>query len=269
MSASNNEKTANVKQGKVSGIGTVTVDGEVVYDPSMSFASGDDAETKTAPAHPINNDSANASTGGGVKAGTGYQYAYSHNYPKNDAVDSHSAKSRINKWYLWLGVILIVLGVLLFLDLISNVIPTMSHIFGGYSFWQFWPLLIVIGGIATAFSPASDSPNPRLHGKISPSQFFGGLSTIVLGLVLLTNSLGFVYWMMWLDMLRLWPLILIVVGLSILSHALKTEWFSVFASVLSIVILTAVASSMWTAEPSTLVEPFASLGELGRLLANR
>jgi hypothetical protein len=80
--------------------------------------------------------------------------------------------------------------------------------------------------------------------------------------VLLGNSLGFVAWSSWFAMLSYWPLLLVIAGLAILSHGLKSEWFSVIAYVLSIIALIAVAASMWIG-PLPLAEPFASLAELG------
>jgi len=57
-------------------------------------------------------------------------------------------------------------------------------------------------------------------------------------------------------------LILVIIGLSVLSYALKTQWFSVAAYLLSILTLLAVASSMWTGQ-APLAEPFATLAEFG------
>ena len=242
MSDSDTTKNTAAEQPEISGLGTVSVDGKVVYDPTTSFA-GTDQTTKTA-----SFDAAHvtAEAKGAV----------------SESIPAHKNKLPINKWGMWLGVILIALGALIFLDVISATLPGLSHIFGGYSFWHFWPLLIIVGGVALAFSPATDSPNPRRNGQISPSQFASGMLTVVIGLVFLGNSLGFVAWGAWLALISYWPILLVVAGLAILSHALKTEWFSVLAYVISIIILLAVASSLWIGQDA-LIQPFAALAELG------
>jgi len=146
--------------------------------------------------------------------------------------------------------------------MLSGTVPALENIFGGYSFWRFWPLLIVFSGLAIAFSPTKDSPDPRIKDNLSILRFSEGMFVSTIGLVLLGNSLALVSWFSWLAMLSFWPLILVIIGLSVLSYGMKTQWFSVAAYILAIITLVAVASSMWMGQ-APLIEPFATLAEFG------
>jgi hypothetical protein len=278
QSASSHEPQAP----EVHGIGTVKVDGETVYDPATTFTK-DASEGAGAFASEASNfadevvngvrevakevedtvrssfeDTSQPKDGDSYK-GSGYAYHYPD---ESTGKPTDAPWAKTNKWAIWFGVVLVTLGTLIFLDMLSGVIPALENIFGGYSIWRFWPVLIIVGGLALAFSPATESPNPRRNGSLSLARFFEGLFTSTVGAVLLACSLGFVSWAMWPAMLSYWPLLLVMAGLAILSRGLKTEWFSVISYVISILILVAVASSMWIG-CLPLSEPFASLAEIG------
>ncbi|MCL2437737.1 MAG: DUF5668 domain-containing protein [Coriobacteriia bacterium] len=262
MSDSNNkQKTAEFPE--VSGLGSVRVDGKeadvigTTFKADVDYTGADRTHGSAQQKAKGTPDSIHDAVQEVVDVAVGSTKAATEaHFPKV------SSWSHVNKWGIWVGVILVTLGTLIFLDMLSGVVPALSNVFGGYSFWSFWPLLIIFGGLAMAFSPASDSPNPRRNGNFSPARFTEGLFFMTVGIIFLGNSLGYVAWSFWLAMLSYWPLLLVIAGLAILSHGLKTEWFSVLASLISIVILLAVASSMWIG-PAPLIEPFASLAEIG------
>jgi hypothetical protein len=244
---------------KVSGMGTVTVDGEVVYEPSMSWskevedavegaaqaasaaagaaASAVEGAAQTVHARPVDPDPGN----------DWYAKAYAY-YPKKGAI--------------WFGVALVVIGALLLLDRAAALFPELSMVFGGVSLWRFWPVLVIIGGIAVAFSPDWSPTKPERKGSLTAGHFFDGLSTATIGLVLLGCSLKLVSWSVWLAALSYWPVLLVIGGLSILSSALKTDWFRVIGSVIFILTLIAVACSVWLG-PLPLPEPFDALAQIG------
>jgi len=255
------------KQPNVSGLGTVKVDGEKVYDTAGTFKESVDWEdTKQAV-----NDATKAAEHAAQSAndaGRAANDAVSDGFSEaraavNEALgNNQDAFTGISKWGLWVGVVLVTLGALIFIDMLSNQVPALANIFGGVSFWRWWPLLIVFGGIAMAFSPSKESPNPRRIGTFSALRFFEGLWVSVVGLVLLGNMLFVVSWLIWPALLSFWPLLLVVIGLSLLSRGLRTEWFSVLANLILILVIIAVASSMWIGS-APLIEPFATLAEFG------
>ena len=255
--STNKDKTTEIPE--VSGLGSVKVDGKTVYEsgePDVVFVSPfkNEAGAEAAAAAEKIADSVKQTVEEVAEA------AKKAHYPKDGS--SSSPWAHLNKWGIWCGIILITLGTLIFLDMLSGVVPALENVFGGHSFWRFWPLLIVFGGIALAFSPAADSPDPKRNGKMSVNRFAEGMFTMSIGIVLLGCSLGYVTWRMWPALISYWPLLLVIAGLAMLSHGFKTEWFSVLAYVLAIVILLAVAASMWIGA-TPLAEPFASLAELG------
>jgi len=203
--------TENQKPGtasEVGGIGTVKVDGETVYDTADTFASEVNAVVTNA-TKPVE-DSVNQAAEEAAKASKGSHYPReSSGNGKSQAGGYGTSYSNpwrhVNKWGIWIGVILVTLGSLIFLDMLSGTVPALENIFGGYSFWRFWPLLIIFGGLAIAFSPTKDSPDPRINDSFSLLRFSEGLFVATIGLVLLGNSLALVSWLSWPAMLSFWP----------------------------------------------------------------
>ena len=53
---------------------------------------------------------------------------------------------------------------------------------------------------------------------------FSGLNMIAVGLILLANTLGYLPWSVWWNILSLWPLLLVAAGLDILGKAFEHQW---------------------------------------------
>lgn len=113
-----------------------------------------------------------------------------------------------------LGVVLIALGVLF---LLVQFVP-------GISLWQMWPLFIILlGGLQIV------TPDPRDGWGIS--RVLDGVGTVIVGLVLLGNTTGYISWGVWWTLLTLWPVFLIAIGLSILARAVEQSWLRMLAPV--------------------------------------
>ena len=106
---------------------------------------------------------------------------------------------------LW-GVALVIVGGLL---LVSQFVP-------GIALWRYWPLVIVAVGVRQMLGPAG--------GHWSIKHAVDGLVTIAFGLVFLGQMLGFLGWNVWLNILKLWPLLLVSLGLEIAGKGLRSEW---------------------------------------------
>lgn len=117
---------------------------------------------------------------------------------------------------IWWGAVLVLGGVVL---LVSQFVP-------GIELWRYWPLIIIAFGIRAMFGPG--------HGGWTIRHLGEGLSTIAFGLVFLGQMVGYLNWDVWLNILRLWPLLLVSLGLEIVGKGLKSEWVRAFSSVVII-----------------------------------
>jgi hypothetical protein len=120
---------------------------------------------------------------------------------------------------LWGGVALVILGVLL---LVSQLVPEM-HL------WRWWPLIVVGIGIRQMFGPRRSPWSVRHLGE--------GLSTVAIGLVLLGQMLGVLRWDVWLNIIRLWPVLLVSLGLEIIGKATRAEWIRFVSSLVIVAAL--------------------------------
>lgn len=111
------------------------------------------------------------------------------------------------------GVVLVIVGFLM--------------LFGRYVAWfdlfRLWPLIIVIGGIAQVLRP---------HGSEPPiKRVAEGVGSIIVGLVLLGNTFGYIPWAVWITMLSLWPLLLVALGIELLGRGLGLPWVRALSNV--------------------------------------
>jgi len=121
---------------------------------------------------------------------------------------------------LFIGLLLIALGLLLLAD---RFVP-------GVSFWALWPLVIVALGIRQMFTPGDE---PRWTAY----RIFEGLSTVVIGVLLLGNTTGVLPWSVWWDLLTLWPVLLVVIGINLIGKATGQTWLRIVSQMLSIAVL--------------------------------
>lgn len=112
---------------------------------------------------------------------------------------------------LW-GVALISVGALL---LINQFAPSVA-------IWRYWPLIIVVIGVRAMLGPSS--------GGWSVKHAAEGLVTVTIGLVFLGQMLGYLGWNVWLNILRLWPLLLISIGIEIAGKGLRSDWLRALGS---------------------------------------
>lgn len=132
------------------------------------------------------------------------------------------------------GVILILLGAAL---LFARLIPS-------FSIWQMWPFFVIVPGLIQCFTPGSEG--------WTVNRFFEGAITVAIGLVLLGNTTGTVSWGVWWHVFRLWPVLLISIGLEILGKAIRQNWIRVLSSVVILLALGVAVSASLTNQPVRL-----------------
>jgi hypothetical protein len=69
---------------------------------------------------------------------------------------------------------------------------------------------------------------------MNPSRVRWGITLILVGLVFLANNLGGLSWWVWYDLMRLWPVLLIVIGLEIIVKRSKLQALGYLSSILVI-----------------------------------
>jgi hypothetical protein len=107
---------------------------------------------------------------------------------------------------IWFGVILVLIGTGL---LLGQFLPAYVSV------WRFWPLIIVALGVRQMFGPVG--------GPWSIRHLAEGLATIAFGLVFLGQMMGYLGWDVWLNILRLWPLLLVSLGFELIGKAVRIE----------------------------------------------
>ena len=63
---------------------------------------------------------------------------------------------------------------------------------------------------------------------------FEGLTLVLIGIILLLNTMGSLPWSVWLHVLSLWPLLLVAAGLDIVAKGIDAPWLRVVSSLLVI-----------------------------------
>jgi len=112
------------------------------------------------------------------------------------------------------GIILVCLGTLALLGTFFDI-----------SFWRFWPLIIFVIGFIVLCTPGDKGWSLSRAGH--------GISIIAISVVLLLWTFGIVgLGAFWRAFIYLWPILLIVIGLSIIGSATKKSIFKLFGSLL-------------------------------------
>ncbi|MDR1087869.1 MAG: PspC domain-containing protein [Coriobacteriales bacterium] len=138
--------------------------------------------------------------------------------PSAEAVRNHSSTVLI------VGAVFIGMGII---ALLCNFI----HV----SVWRFWPLVLVVVGVICLFTPGA-------HGW-SLGRAGNAIVLITLGLALLAWMLGIVHtWVFKAALRDLWPVLLVVVGLTIIGSVRKS---SVVCLLSSLVLSATILLGLW------------------------
>ena len=132
--------------------------------------------------------------------------------PKSPVPPESSGRRRSG---IFAGVVLIAIGCVF---LASQIVP-------GLVWWSLWPLLIVLVGLVQMFTPSH-------RDEWGVERVMDGIGTVLIGLVLLGNTLGIVSWSVWWTLLTLWPVLLISLGVAILGRGLNLPWARAMAPLL-------------------------------------
>lgn len=130
--------------------------------------------------------------------------------------NENNSKHRIHRRSYFGPILLITIG-LIFLGKNIGLIPGE----GWGTIWRLWPLLLIIGGLDDLF---------RREGVAWPVVMIG------IGVVLLINYFGPRSWIGWTQILQLWPILIIAVGIDIMFRG-QSGWRSLLGVVLSVVLI--------------------------------
>ncbi|MDR2715855.1 MAG: PspC domain-containing protein [Coriobacteriaceae bacterium] len=118
----------------------------------------------------------------------------------------------------WFGLVLLFIGVT---ALVGIFVP-------GLSWWRFWPLILVIAGIAQMVVPGG--------GGYSMPRFVGGLILFSIGVSALLMTLNVVSsFSLWNILRNLWPMLVIMCGFFVLGGALKMPLLTLAAGLTFVV----------------------------------
>lgn len=135
-----------------------------------------------------------------------------------------------------LGIVLIALGAAM---LWAQFLP-------GVEWMQLWPLIIVAVGLGQMVTPGWGDERGIMR-------VMDGFGTVLIGLVFLGNTLGYIAWSVWFVLLTLWPVLLIAAGISIIGKGIGQQWLRALAPlVIWAALALAVASSLTAMAPVTV-----------------
>ena len=137
---------------------------------------------------------------------------------------------------VFFGVMLVVLGAVF---LVSQFLPGFTA-----PWWALWPLIIIVAGVVQVFTPGSSGWGVE--------RVFEGLGTMILGLVLLGNTTGYISWSVWWTVVTLWPALVIALGLTILAKGLGQSWLRILATLVVWITLAYAVSVSWMGSGVTL-----------------
>lgn len=136
-----------------------------------------------------------------------------------DAAPSEQQQDRLNRHRgiqagIILGVCFMGVGLIALFGTFLNV-----------SAWLFWPLIVVLLGFILLCSPGEKGWSLARAGR--------GIACVAMGISLLFWTLGIIsLGTFWLTFIYLWPVLLIVIGLSVIGSATKQTIFKLFGSLL-------------------------------------
>ncbi|MDR1713450.1 MAG: PspC domain-containing protein [Coriobacteriales bacterium] len=114
-------------------------------------------------------------------------------------------------------------GVILGIVLVGIGLMGLLSLFVDITFWRFWPLVLVIAGVAILFSPGREGWKLERAGH--------GVTLITLGLVLQARMIDVIAGHTFLRLLmHLWPILLIVLGLNVIGSGMRQSSFKLLGS---------------------------------------
>ncbi len=133
-----------------------------------------------------------------------------------DTRTEEGAKRRRIRGGIIIGLVLIGLGAVLLAD----------NFFPGLGFGKLWPAIVIIWGFGVFVS--------GFFSPFSVDRLLRGVFIGTIGVVLLYNTFGIVPYDFWLDLITLWPVLLIAVGFAILGGVTRLKVISALSSVVII-----------------------------------
>lgn len=154
------------------------------------------------------------------------------------------------------GVFLIAIGLIF---LAGQFVP-------GLAWWSMWPLIVVLIGVIQMFTPSH-------RDEWGPERIMDGLGTVIIGVVLLGNTLGIISWGVWWTFITLWPVLIVALGISLLGRGLQQSWMRAISPLLIWAALAYSVSASFTGvggfqptpllvRPSVAGQPFAYMEPL-------
>ena len=195
------------------------------------------------PIPPVGHEAWNASYGtpSGQAFDDAGQAAYAARYEAVAQMSAQDAARReaqagmggTTRFVVWVGILLLFVGVA---ALLSSVVVEVS-------WWQLWPCLVILAGIVEMVVPSRRAFRIR--------RFSRGLVIFFLGILLLLITVHLLSWHTIPDMLRkLWPLLVIALGLLIISRGVGNELLSLAAALCVVAMF--VCGATLLAVPGTL-----------------
>ncbi|HEX9093205.1 MAG TPA: hypothetical protein VF902_04405 [Coriobacteriia bacterium] len=148
--------------------------------------------------------------GSGNASGSGWQAPTST--PPPEVPSSVTEKPPVRGGAVTFGVLLIVLGVAV----------TAGRWIPGLNLVNAWPLIVMVLGAARVLRSRD------AYGVLD------GLTTVLIGGILLMNTTGRLAWGVWVSIASLWPLLLVAAGIAIVGKAVTQSWLRVVAQLVII-----------------------------------
>ena len=121
-----------------------------------------------------------------------------------------TATNKLCRVGVWIGVLLVVVGLA----------GAFAAVVRGISWWQFWPIVLVLGGIAQMLLPA--------RKVLRAGRIASGIAITALGLLLLACSLHIIDWIsISLTFGRFWSLLVVTFGLLLIGGALRNGVYTI------------------------------------------
>ena len=126
---------------------------------------------------------------------------------------------RRNAGAVWWGIVLIGIGAVL---LANQFVP-------GIQLWRYWPVIVIAVGIRGMFGSSTGHWSLKVAAE--------GLVVVAIGLVFLGQMLGYLAWDVWFNIFRLWPVLIVSLGLEIIGSGMRADWLRALSSLVVVAAL--------------------------------